>query len=1207
MPQTGVFTLDAKQICIVEESQNAKHAQKLISTLSNGQTLTLTGPTSGILPIVQRGCGSFDRTKHPTLHDTDSDPQYGCGFFEAKGLNTALTLKNLWLTNSTSGVIWINEGAMATLDNVVLSFNKGHLINHGGKPTVTSVIIVRGKDCSGKYWPNNCDTRSNLFMSNTVIDSTSYLQNPTGDAPYAIRLWQNNPTYGIGESAYVHIKDGNNRFLGSKLETGVQVRADHGGRIAYEGKCNPGTYRTSETSILFVNDAAAISPTIQGNYYGCPDRCVAGKFASGFHVRLTANDCIECPVGNFCPDGSGEPTPCSSGTHSSSLGSRNQSECSSCPPGKIGKAIANSLTCEDCTEGQFSDDNECKECPAGWWQSQLSQSLCEFCIAGRYSQNVAAATAKNDGATAATNVEHVCVVCPGGRYASGSAMISGKCLACEDGKYIKANEVSNEDEDESAHDDASDCQICLGGEEFVNSSFGCRTCPAGQVSIAQEKGIFSCQTCQSGRFLPDDREDRQRHDEWEDCFKCSSGQFSNSGYQFCYICFSGKYHFKDTSTGSQECKTCNIGQYQNELGQLQCKDCLIGQSATEGSTKCVSCDAGMYSNTVGQACQKCEMGLYRNGGTAATKCTKCEKGRYNELEKQAACKGCEAGKYSSEIGLDAETKCSLCNAGTYSKAVGATSKLSCIDCRQGKIGTEVGSRSEKKCVVCEFGEYRGGTDNATACLKCLPGYKNPTEGSGSCLPCIPGEYQNEKGQSSCKRCVANEKNIEYGSDECVACGIGEKSEEGSAKCTKCDAGEAGTPCQACEAGLYRSGNMDAISCQMCNTGYYQSDKGQTSCLPCIPSEYQNEEGKTACKPCAKNTFSKDKARTQTCAVCSLGRTSAAGSVICSSCSGGQYVDASTDSCLTCPKGYVSKNPNSQTCEQCGTGSKGESSEVGATSCSSCDLGKYQTTPGVCEECKPGQYASDKGLKSCTECPVDTYLSEFGKSSKAECSPCATDRSTGDLIGNTNNSVCLCKRDDYYQNGGKCVVCPVGGDCSAHDGLTLTKVVAMPGYWRANAITDIFTDCKVAFSASLNASADAYARCIGGKSGTTSNFNPDDQCVLGSGGPSCMSCIDGYVMLNSKCTVCNPSILNVVGALAGLMVFLFVIFAVLFMRAKEEKDDDDADDDNTKGDNNTKKTEKGCCGGQKKHKIRKKKNKLTKEQKIENSRDDTAIS
>ena len=108
MPQTGVFTLDAKQICIVEESQKVDwtNHQKLISSLSNGQTLTLTGPTSGILPIVQRGCGSFDRTKHPTLRDTDNDPQYGCGFFEAKGLNTALTLKNLWLTNSTSGVIY---------------------------------------------------------------------------------------------------------------------------------------------------------------------------------------------------------------------------------------------------------------------------------------------------------------------------------------------------------------------------------------------------------------------------------------------------------------------------------------------------------------------------------------------------------------------------------------------------------------------------------------------------------------------------------------------------------------------------------------------------------------------------------------------------------------------------------------------------------------------------------------------------------------------------------------------------------------------------------------------------------------------------------------------------------------------------------------------------------------------------------------------
>ena len=149
-------------------------------------------------------------------------------------------------------------------------------------------------------------------------------------------------------------------------------------------------------------------------------------------------------------------------------------------------------------------------------------------------------------------------------------------------------------------------------------------------------------------------------------------------------------------------------------------------------------------------------------------------------------------------------------------------------------------------------------------------------------------------------------------------------------------------------------------------------------LPCIPGEYQNEEGTDECKPCAAKTYSNSKKRNTTCDTCPSGRISTAGSVKCSSCSAGQYVEAFTKSCQKCPAGYVSNAPDSMLCMQCGINNKGESSNTENTICNSCDLGQYQPTPGTCEECKPGQYASDKGLKSCAKCPVDTYLPDLGK-------------------------------------------------------------------------------------------------------------------------------------------------------------------------------------------------------------------------------------
>ena len=57
----------------------------------------------------------------------------------------------------------------------------------------------------------------------------------------------------------------------------------------------------------------------------------------------------------------------------------------------------------------------------------------------------------------------------------------------------------------------------------------------------------------------------------------------------------------------------------------------------------------------------------------------------------------------------------------------------------------------------------------------------------------------------------------------IPCKIGEDSERGSTKCTKCDAGEAGTGkdgmCTACGVGRYRNASMSAANCSICPAGW----------------------------------------------------------------------------------------------------------------------------------------------------------------------------------------------------------------------------------------------------------------------------------------------------------------------------------------------------------------------------------------------------
>ena len=239
--------------------------------------------------------------------------------------------------------------------------------------------------------------------------------------------------------------------------------------------------------------------------------------------------------------------------------------------------------------------------------------------------------------------------------------------------------------------------------------------------------------------------------------------------------------------------------------------------------------------------------------------------------------------------------------------------------------------------------------------------------------------------------------------------------------------------------------------------------------------------------------------------------------------------------------------------------KGESSQEGDSSCTLCDLGKHQSTPGVCTACPAGRYQDGKGEKSCKQCDVDTYLAAEGKSSNADCIPCADSRSTGSTIGNINTASCLCKRGHgekkgNYQSddGSQCITCPEGGDCSASDGLTLHNITAKIGYWKHKADTSTFANCK-----SFSSKEDAEKRCIGGKISNVTDFNPDNQCLFGYGGPSCMACIDDYVTINGECVSClgGGLFFSALVPMLSSCALLFLIVLVFILRGASSKSTD----------------------------------------------------
>jgi len=209
-------------------------------------------------------------------------------------------------------------------------------------------------------------------------------------------------------------------------------------------------------------------------------------------------------------------------------------------------------------------------CPAGFINSVTQDG----------GEDVLLSNTVSDGGSALSGVSYSCVnVCSTAGHSTGIG--EATCVACEEGKFQLAVGYP--------------CQVCQGGR--YNEDGG---------------GSTSCDLCPVARYISDDGENAEGHNEVEDCLTCGAGKYSNAlGTIACPNCSVGKI----SGAGVTSCTSCERGKY-NEV---------------PGVSTCVNCGAGKYLGTVGSPsqydCASCPSGKYF-GSVGATVCTNCATGKY---------------------------------------------------------------------------------------------------------------------------------------------------------------------------------------------------------------------------------------------------------------------------------------------------------------------------------------------------------------------------------------------------------------------------------------------------------------------------------------------------------------------------------------------------------------------------------------------------
>ncbi|XP_069982832.1 uncharacterized protein uif isoform X1 [Penaeus vannamei] len=218
----------------------------------------------------------------------------------------------------------------------------------------------------------------------------------------------------------------------------------------------------------------------------------------------------------------------------------------------------------------------------------------------------------------------------------------------------------------------------------------------------------------------------------------------------CVDCAPGTYY----STESKTCELCELGTYQNEMGQVACKACpqragRQGVTKIPGSRSAEDCQercaAGRYFDEQMSVCRSCGYGYFQPD-EGKFSCKRCDRGlttRTKEAVSASECREeCESG-----LQLGTTGPCEPCPRGTY-RTKGIHS--SCIRCPADRTTQGPGASSLEECSlpICIAGTFLSNSE----CLPCPKGYYQPEALQTVCLSCPQDTSTRDVGATSEEEC-----------------------------------------------------------------------------------------------------------------------------------------------------------------------------------------------------------------------------------------------------------------------------------------------------------------------------------------------------------------------------------------------------------------------------------------------------------------------
>ena len=703
--------------------------------------------------------------------------------------------------------------------------------------------------------------------------------------------------------------------------------------------------------------------------------------------------------------------------------------------------------CRFCPAGKFSDStaqSTCTDCPAGWQQPFPGQSKCVECEQGRFN----AATGKL-----------TCIKCPVGEYQEGEG--GTKCKSCEYGKFHNLVEQYN----------PNVCQDCPVGKSSWERSID--NPPYGVWDDMEDDPDQKCSNTHITRNACESPYTKKRNK----CLMCPKGSYQDEqGKPTCKVCPSGYYSNGEAATQNL-CEACSAGRYRKNKAVTgsdyiptihfpseQCTEsCPQGKYSTPdqwvSAEECITCPLGFFPDNIAPThCHRCPDNTamvpnynstldFQNYDSEFTKtrrhddCKTCANGKYVKLIEAYVNNGDWWAKRRQNVTSQSQVYvCELCPLGFFSTD---EFRHACVgQCPYGK--TMVPNYNKKIVDVDNFwrDSWWGGYSLYTRQRKMLVGYGDipVSRLSSDCQDCPAGKYKKLiNNVYVCELCPAGKFSTTVGANNettCQFCPVGKRSvrptvarcaESDKASCTldECNDDYAIEECEQFSKFSTEHWNRKSIWLEQNTVG------GATGCTACPDGSNSVQRAYTwqevvGC-PAIDDTVEKQDVYVDGCPEATAYAT------IYPECTGscpvGQGFNPSTG-CEACPVGkYNSNMDDTSPCDACPPGKYLDTTGNDALAdCKQCTAGKYTHIDGAgtCDDCSKGRYQDSLGETTCKSCPEGKYLDTTGNGALADCTQCTAGKPNSELGSDEESDCEACVPGNYSPGNSKpCQLCEKG--------------------------------------------------------------------------------------------------------------------------------------------------------------------------------------